>query len=100
MFNTIRKCGTRKVKWLLVAVFMLASATALILSNSETVCAFGFCQKCVAQCWNESGHVYYECRDNGGTVAECDAQSAQYYRNCGSMFCPGCPVPPNGVPQN
>lgn len=84
---------------ILVAVFMLLSIAALGLSNNQVACAFDFCYDCQNSCYDESGHAYYQCRENGGSQAYCDQQSAQYFRNCQLLFCVECPVvssPPRG----
>lgn len=75
---------------ILVAAFMLLSVAALGLSNQQSVCAFGFCDKCTTDCYVESVHVYYQCRSGGGSYEQCDAQERQYYCNCVSLFCSGC----------
>lgn len=74
---------------LLVLVFMLATC-AVLATPSDTVCAFGFCEGCDNQCYQEGVTIYYQCRTNGGTVPECQAQEVQYYNNCADIFCPGC----------
>lgn len=87
------KQHTRKVRWFLIAVFMLLSVAALTFSNPQSACAFGFCDDCQTQCYQESVHVYYQCRERGGSYAECDAQEKMYYCACNSMFCGGCERP-------
>jgi predicted carbohydrate-binding protein with CBM5 and CBM33 domain len=83
-------------KLMILAVMLLTMA---VLSMPSSVCAFGYCENCVEQCYNEAmGPVYSQCRDNGGSVAECDAQAAQYDRNCVAVICNGAGC--NSVPKS
>ena len=82
-----------------MAAFMLLSVAALAFSNQQTVCAFSFCDRCVSQCWNDSWHVYYQCR-NTKSVGECLEEQEQFYANCKTIFCPGCSDLPKPPPDN
>lgn len=84
---------SRKIKWLLVLVAMLVSVIALTLPGS--VCAFGFCENCVAGCRDEDAfNMYTHCRAQGGSAESCHAQAEQYNQSCQAVFCSGCAYVP------
>lgn len=84
------KHRTWKAKWLIAALFVLLMVAVVGLSHTRAACAFGFCETCTGDCYQEGGQIYLQCRTNGGTIEQCDAQEKQYYCSCTSLFCSGC----------
>jgi hypothetical protein len=73
----------------IVVLVMLGSIVTL--SQSPSVCAFGFCEGCIWQCHEESTQIYIRCTSSGEKSAmSCIEEQRQYEATCASIFCPFC----------
>lgn len=78
---------------------MLLSVAALAV-NSQTVCAFGFCDTCLDRCTGEASEIRSACRGRGGTEDQCWREFEKYYYACQSLFCTGCDPAPRAPSDN